>query len=324
MPFGAQSTAMEVASVSDLRGRLALITGAASGLGLETARALAAAGADLILGVRDVPSGEAAAARIRAERGRKVQVEALQLADLGSVARFAAGLTAQRARLDLVIANAGVSKTPEAHTPTGLDLRFATNHLGHFALITRLRPLLPAGARVVVLSSAAHKKRPLRFDDLQWQARPRDDLAAYGESKTANILFARELTRRWAADDVTANAALPGSVLTRLQRHHGEALMRAIGFIQPDGASNPVLKTPEQGAATTVWASTAPELQGRGGLVLEDCAEAKVAGPHLHAWSGYDPQVISEEAAARLWDVSLALMSQDGRAASRVEGKSHA
>jgi NAD(P)-dependent dehydrogenase (short-subunit alcohol dehydrogenase family) len=164
------------------------------------------------------------------------------------------------------------------------------------------------GARIVVLSSAAHKSSPVHLDDLQWQHRPHVYGAAYAESKSANILFAQEATRRWSTEGIFANAVLPGSALTGLQRYHGEALKRRIGFIDAEGTVNPMVKTIAQAAATTVWAATAAELCGRGGLVLEDCAEALPVGPVTHAWSGFDAAVADPETARRLWDHSIELV----------------
>jgi NAD(P)-dependent dehydrogenase (short-subunit alcohol dehydrogenase family) len=311
--FHSRSTAMDVAACADLRGKVALVTGAASGLGVETVRALASAGADLVLAVRDRDAGEAVADGVRRAWARTVRVEVVDLSDLASVIAFGEAMEPYLPALDLFIANAGVSKTPDSHLGNGLDVRFATNHLGHFVLAHLLRGKLTArGARLVVLSSAAHKKRPIRLEDLQWRDRPRDDLAAYGESKTANILFAVEATRRWSGVGVLANAVLPGSALTGLQRYHGEALKRTIGFVQEDGTPNPAMKSVEQAAATTVWAASAPELAGRGGLVLEDCAEALAVGPTTHPWSGYDPDVIDPEIAVRLWERSLQLAAECG------------
>ena len=164
-------------------------------------------------------------------------------------------------------------------------------------------------ARIIVVSSAAHKGNPVRLDDVQWRARDHSWGPAYGESKTANILFAQEATRRWSQDRVVANAVLPGSALTHLQRHHGEELKRAIGFMDEQGRPNPMLKTVAQAAATTVWAATAAELQGRGGLVLEDCDEAALAGPAVHAWSGFDASAADPETARRLWELSSVLVN---------------
>ena len=305
--LGRETTAEEIARSADLRGRTAVLTGASSGLGEETARALAIAGADLVLGVRDLGKGEKVAQAIAPEVKGTVHLLPLDLSDLRSVIDFAQQIEGP---VDVLIANAGVSRTPETHLPNGLDVRFATNHLGHFLLAHRLkRQMAQRGARIVVLSSAAHKGMKLHLDDLQWQKRE-FSLAAYGESKTANIVFAQEATRRWASDGIFANAILPGSVLTGLQRYHGEEMKRRIGFILPDGSINPDMKSVGQGAATTLWAATAPELEGRGGLVLEDCAEALPVGPDTHPWSGYDASVADPEDARMLWEVSVGLVRE--------------
>ncbi|MET1756126.1 SDR family NAD(P)-dependent oxidoreductase [Novosphingobium sp. RD2P27] len=283
-----------------------MLTGASSGIGIETARALAWAGADLVLGVRDLGRGEAALAGIKARLLR------LDLGDLRSVIDFAARISGP---VDVLICNAGISKSQDSHLPNGLEVRFATNHLGHFLLAHQLKRQMAhgeagRGARIVVVSSAAHKGLPVRLDDLQWTKRPHMDGAAYAESKSANILFAQEATRRWSGDGIFANALLPGSALTGLQRYHGEALKRKIGFIDAEGNVDPMVKTVEQAAATSVWAATAPELEGRGGLVLEDCGEALPVGPETHAWAGFDPAIADPETARRLWDHSLDLVTE--------------
>jgi NAD(P)-dependent dehydrogenase (short-subunit alcohol dehydrogenase family) len=310
MPFGRDSTAAEVVGGVDLRGRQVVLTGAVSGIGTETARALADTGADLVLGVRRLEAGEALAAELSQTGTGRISSIELDLSDLASVARFAAEVSGP---VDLLIANAGVSKTPEAHLPNGLDVRFATNHLGHFHLADLLSEQMALrGARIVVVSSAAHKGMPVRLEDLQWTARPHHDGAAYAESKSANILFAQEATRRWAVQGIFANAVLPGSALTGLQRYHGEELKRRIGFIRANGSVDPMVKTATQAAATTVWAATAPELAGRGGLVLEDCAEALPIGPDTHPWSGFDSIVADPETARKLWEHSLELIARLG------------
>jgi NAD(P)-dependent dehydrogenase (short-subunit alcohol dehydrogenase family) len=305
--FGWDATAEQVARAADLTGRVAIVTGASSGIGVETSRALALAGADVVLAVRDVAAGETVAHAIAPVARGRLDVRHLDLSDLESVAAFASGVSGP---VDLLIANAGVSNTPDSHLPNGLEVRFATNHLGHFLLAQLLYDgMVHRGARIVVVSSAAHKGSPVRLDDLQWRAREHSWGAAYGESKSANILFAQEATRRWKQHRIVANAILPGSALTRLQRHHGEELKRAIGFIDEEGRPNPMLKTVAQAAATTVWAATAAELQGRGGLVLEDCDEAPAAGPAVHAWSGFDASVADPETASRLWELSRVLVN---------------
>jgi NAD(P)-dependent dehydrogenase (short-subunit alcohol dehydrogenase family) len=308
MAFGWSSTAAEVVKGVDLSGKQIVVTGASSGIGIETAKALGLAGADLVLGVRDPAKGAAELEEIAAGARGKVSVLRLDLRELASVMDFAAQITGP---VDILIANAGVSKTPEKHLANGLDVRFATNHLGHFLLAHRLKRQMAAhGARIVVVSSAAHKGMPVRMDDLQWTGREHFDGAAYAESKSANILFAKEATRRWAGQGIVANAILPGSALTGLQRFHGEALKRTIGFIDDNGVVSDMVKSSEQAATTSVWAATAPELEGRGGLVLEDCAEALPIMPDTHPWSGYDASVGAPETAKLLWDHSLELVSQ--------------
>lgn len=306
--FGWSSTAEEVARGIDLSGKQVVLTGASSGIGVETARVLGAAGADLVLGVRDPANGEAALEGVGAATKGAIQLLRLDLSDLHSVIEFAGQISGP---VDVLIANAGVSKTPDAHLPNGLDVRFATNHLGHFLLAHLLKAqMAQRGARIVVVSSAAHKGMPVRLDDLQWTKREHFDGAAYAESKSANILFAQEATRRWGGEGIFANAVMPGSVLTGLQRYHGEKLKRQIGFINEDGSINAMVKSLEQGAATSVWAATAPELEGRGGLVLEDCGEALPVGPDTHPWMGFDASVADPETARRLWEHSLELVRQ--------------
>jgi len=260
----------------------------------------------MVLGVRDVAKGEAAVEEIARDVTGSMRVEHLDLADFSSVIAFAGRV---EGAVDVLLANAGVSKTPESHLPNGLDIRFATNHLGHFLLAHRLRgQMAEHGARLLVVSSAAHKGMPVRMDDLQWTYRPHFDGAAYAESKSANILFAQEAERRWGGEGIHANAIIPGSALTGLQRYHGEALKRQIGFIDEDGNVDPMVKSTEQAAATSAWAASAPGMQGKGGLVLEDCAEALPVGPDTHAWAGYDSSVADPDAARALWEHSLDLV----------------
>lgn len=314
--FGRDSTALEIAATADLSGRFVVITGASSGIGRETARAMAATGADVLLGVRDVAKGEQVARDIRPTATGAVDVAELDLTDLANVAAFAAGVNRP---VDVLIANAGLSQTPESHLPNGIDVRFATNHLGHFYLAHRLlERMAERGARLVVVSSGAHKGNPVNLDDLTWRSRPHSAGKAYAESKTANLLFAQEASRRWSHLGVYANAVLPGSSLTGLQRNHTHEMMVRIGFISADGTPDPAMKTPEQAAATTTWAAVAPELDGRGGLVLEDCGIAKVAGPDSHPWCDYDESVASPEDARRLWEASEAIIADLVRAGGAV------
>jgi len=306
-PFDRRSTAAEVIAGIDLTRRRAVVTGASSGIGVETARALASAGAEVTLAVRSPEAGHRVAADLIATTGNpRVRVAALDLSDPASVTAF---VTAWKGPLHLLINNAGIMATPERHTPQGWELQFATNHLGHFALATGLLPALASagGARIVSLSSAGHTRSPVMFDDLHFRRRPYDPFLAYGQSKTANILFAVEASRRWAGEGVTANAVMPGAVrtegvanlsLTAEQIAHAQATR--------SGAPETFWKTPEQGAATPVLLATSPLLNGVGGRYFEDGQEA---GPHVPGtMSGVAAYALDPEQAKRLWKVSEALL----------------
>jgi NAD(P)-dependent dehydrogenase (short-subunit alcohol dehydrogenase family) len=301
--FNAESTAAEVVAGIDLTGRRAVVTGGASGIGVETARALAGAGAEVTLAVRDAEAGKRTAADLTATTGNeRILVAHLDLSDLASVASFTA---AWDGPLHILVNNAGMMASPEMRTPQGWEMQFATNHLGHFALTTGLHRHLAAadGARVVAVSSSAHLRSPVVFEDLHFRSRPYEPWSAYGQSKTANILFAVELTKRWAADGITANALHPGGIRTNLQRYvTDEELDRLRAQTGAAGAS---WKTPEQGAATSVLVATSPLLDGVGGRYFEDCAEARLNVPGERR--GVAAYALDPEAATRLWEVSAAL-----------------
>ncbi|ATE54091.1 SDR family NAD(P)-dependent oxidoreductase [Actinosynnema pretiosum] len=299
--FTASSTAAEVVAGIDLTGKRAVVTGAASGIGVETARALASAGAQVTLAVRDRAAGERAAADITATTGSTaVRVAPLDLADQVSVAAFTANWDDP---LHLLVNNAAVMACPLARTPEGWELQFATNHLGHFALTKGLHRHLAAagGARVVSVSSSAHHRSPVVFDDVHCTEREYQAWDAYAQSKTANVLFGVSATTRWAADGITVNALMPGSISTNLQRHVDlEEIARARAAA---GVTEVRRKSPEQGAATSVYVATAPELEGLGGKYFEDCAEA---GPFVPGTNrGVADHALDPEAADRLWEVSL-------------------
>ncbi|MFD0691847.1 SDR family NAD(P)-dependent oxidoreductase [Actinomadura fibrosa] len=298
-PFDARSTAAEVIDGVDLTGRRAVVTGGASGIGVETARALAGAGAEVTLAVRDVAAGERTAAEIAEGTGGPVLVAPLDLADRASVGAFTA---AWDGPLHILVNNAGVMAAPESRTSEGWELQFATNHLGHFALATGLHGALAAeGARVVSVSSSAHLRSPVVFEDVHFERRPYDPWLAYGQSKTANVLFAVEVTRRWAGDGIATNALMPGGIRTRLQRHVTDeelARLRAQA-----GAGAPDWKTPEQGAATSVLVAASPLLDGVSGRYFEDCAEAAPNEPGSPR--GVAAYALDPEAAERLWDLSV-------------------
>ncbi|MBL7495955.1 SDR family NAD(P)-dependent oxidoreductase [Frankia sp. CNm7] len=304
-PFSAESTADEVIKGIDLAGRRVVVTGAASGIGVETARVLAGAGAEVTLAVRDVGAGDRVAADITAATGNKqVLVDRLDLADQASVSAFAAQWDGP---LDILINNAGIMASPLMRTPEGWEMQFATNHLGHFALTTGLRSALAAagGARVVSVSSSAHHRSPVVFDDIHFLRRPYDPFEAYGQSKTANVLFAVEASKRWAADGITVNALMPGGIRTNLQRYVPDEVLEQLRVAAGGGGLK--WKTPEQGAATSVLVATSPLLDGVGGRYFEDCNEAEVGV--LSARNGVAPFALDPDAAARLWDVSLTTLA---------------
>jgi NAD(P)-dependent dehydrogenase (short-subunit alcohol dehydrogenase family) len=308
-PFGFGSTAAEVIEGIDLTGKRAIVTGAASGLGVETARALVGAGAAVTLAVRDTEAGERVAADIRSTTGNdQVVVESLELTDYPSIAGF---VGAWAGPLDILVNNAGVMAIQELTlTDRGHELQFATNHLGHFALAVGLHGALAAAgnARIVSVSSSGHLRSPVIFDDLDYAFREYDPFGAYGQSKTANVLFAVEATRRWADDGITANSLMPGGIATALQRHVGgsEYMQEAVERFRQAGSS---LKTVEQGAATSVLLATSPQLEGVGGRYFEDCNEAPVIHRRGDAGlGGVAPYALDPDNAERLWDVSLELI----------------
>ena len=300
MPFGATSTALEVVAGIDLSGLSAIVTGGASGIGVETARALAQAGARVTLAVRDLSAGRRVADDIVATTGNPfVTVAPLNLVDKASIDAFVDAWTGP---LHILVNNAGVMATPLTRTPGGRELQFATNHLGHFALTLGLRTAMAAAgqARVVVVSSAGHLRSPVVFDDIDFQRRPYDPFLAYGQSKTANVLFAVEAARRWAPDGITVNALMPGAVRTE-----GVANLKITPeqVAQQSAGRDWFWKTPAQGAATSVLLAASPLLEGISGRYFEDCQEA---APHLPGGSsGVAAYALDPVAAARLWQLSV-------------------
>ncbi|MCO6011009.1 SDR family NAD(P)-dependent oxidoreductase [Actinoallomurus purpureus] len=313
-PFDARTTAAQVVAGVDLTGRRAIVTGASSGIGVETARALATAGAEVTLAVRDVAAGEKAAADITATTGgRRVRVAALDLTDRASIAAFVA---AWAGPLDILVANAGVMASPETRTAEGWELQFATNHLGHFALTTGLHPALAAAghARVVVVSSVGHINGEVLFEDVNFEHRPYDAWAAYSQSKTANILFAVEAARRWAADGISVNALNPGRIAgTNLARYIGEPTNAPASF-EPGQSTGVSVKDIEQGAATSVLLAASPLVDGVTGKYFEDCQEAEPHEPGVRR--GVAAHALDPDKAARLWRLSLDLLAAAGRPSS--------
>jgi NAD(P)-dependent dehydrogenase (short-subunit alcohol dehydrogenase family) len=305
--FGARSTADDVLQGIDLSGKLAIVTGGYSGLGLETTRALTEAGARVV-----VPARRPAAAREALEGIDGVEVDELDLGDLESVRGFAERFLASGRSIDFMIDNAGIMACPETRVGPGWEAQFATNHLGHFALVNRLWPAIePGGARVVSVSSRAHHFSGMRWDDVQWN-RGYDKWEAYGQAKTANVLFAVHLDQLAADRGVRAFSLHPGGIITPLQRHLPKAEMVERGWIDEEG--NPLnpegFKTPQQGAATEVWAATSPQLDGMGGVYLEDCDIAEPA-PADGERVGVKSWATDPEQAVRLWKLSAELTGVD-------------
>lgn len=302
-PFTRESTAAEVVADVDLTGKRAIVTGGASGIGIETARALALAGASVTLAVRDATAGALVADDIAASTGNgKVFVQHLDLSDRASIAAFTAAWSGP---LHILVNNAGVMASPLARTADDWELQFATNHLGHFALATGLFPALAAadGARIVSVTSSAHLRSPIDFDDLMFATRAYDPWLAYAQSKTANSLFAVDATRRWHDDGIFVNAAMPGGIRTPLQRHVSDADWERMD------ATDYKWKTPEQGAATSVFAAVSPLLDGIGGRYFEDVAAAQPNEPPSTT-SGYAAYAVDPEVAEQLWDVSAGLVGR--------------
>jgi NAD(P)-dependent dehydrogenase (short-subunit alcohol dehydrogenase family) len=318
--FDAASTADDVAADADLTGICALVTGASSGIGLETARSLARAGAEVTLAVRDASAGARAADDITRSTGSdKVHVRPLDLADRATVAGLVRGWSGP---MHLLINNAGTIPPTLSRTAEGWEQQFAANYLGHFMLSLGLRGALAAGARergearIVSVSSTAHMRSPVVFDDIQFERRSYDPQAAYAQSKTAVSLFAVEATRRWLADGIVANAVNPGGVATGLQRNFTRQQKDYLAAAQAAGVF--AYKTAQQGAATTLVAAIAPEFARTGGHYLDDCQEAHTVPDDAQLFDGDNSHGVKRWAvdpgtAERLWAVSLGLIESASR-----------
>lgn len=322
---GPRSTAQEVLEGIDLTGKLALVTGGYSGLGLETTRALAAAGAHVVVPARRRAAAQEALAGLTGADGGVgpgIEVDTLDLSDLDSVRAFADRFLASGRGIDIMVNNAGVMACPETRVGPGWEAQFATNHLGHFALVNHLWPALAAGgARVVAVSSRGHQLSGIRWDDVHF-ARGYDKWLAYGQAKTANVLFAVHLDA-WGRDaGVRAFALHPGEILTPLTRHVSREEMLDAGWVDEEGNVADSFKTPEQGAATQVWAATSPQLAGLGGVYCEDCDIAEPAGPgddgpadgevpRDELTTGVSAHATDPGQAARLWRLSAELTGVD-------------
>ena len=300
--FGFTSTAAEVVDGIDLTGKLAVVTGGYSGIGIETTKALAGAGAFVVVPARRTDTAATALAGLSIKDS--VEVAELDLGDLESVRRFADTFLASGRAIDVIINSAGIMACPETRVGPGWEAQFATNHLGHFALVNRLWPAVAPGARVVAVSSAAHRYSAIRWDDVMFD-RDYEKWQAYGQSKTANALFALHLDRLAKGRGIRAFSLHPGGIHTPLQRHLSREELIALGALDENGDEIPGrFKTPEQGAATQVWAATSPQLADLGGLFLEDCDVAGIRESNEMTAKGVYPYAVDPDEAARLWNLS--------------------
>ena len=309
--FGAKSTASEVLQGRDLTGVNAIVTGGYSGIGLEMVRALSAAGANVTVPARRPAAAKQALANLPGE----ITVAEMDLADLASVSRFAADYVASEAPLHILINNAGIMASPLERVGPGWESQFAINHLGHMALTLALEPALKRAeaARVVALSSTAHILTDVHWDDPHFEGHEYDKWQAYGQSKSADALFANALNRKWGGQGVQAFSVHPGGIFTDLQRHLAEEEMVQLGWKNPDGSIpeqvQKMFKTPEQGAATAVWAATSPQLDDRGGEYCENCDIAQLAGENSQRWEHAREWITDEAKADRLWQMSESMLA---------------
>lgn len=306
--FGYRSTAAEVIAGADLAGRTAIVTGGYSGLGLETVRALTDAGVRVV-----VPARRADAAQRALDGIALAEVRGADLGDLDSVAAFTESVRRDGEPIDLVLNVAGIMATPFGHTAQGFESQFGTNHLGHFALVGGVAELLSEGARVISYSSAGHYRSPVRFDDLDFATTPYDPWVAYGQSKTANALFAVGLARRGADRGILAYSVHPGGIMTDLQRHLPRTELISRGWIDEDGTTNPRFKTPAEGASTGLWAATAADVAPRSGAYCEDCSIKGIVPPDHSDMTtgGVKEWAIDSESAERLWALSVTATGVD-------------
>ena len=319
--FDKNSTADEVLEGIDLTGKRALVTGGASGLGEETVRALAAKGAEVIIAARNKAKADAVIASVSESTGNSnISFLALELGSLKKIEASAKEFLDRYDSLDLLINNAGVMACPFDKTEDGFELQFGSNHIGHFYFTNLIMPtLLKSGnARIVSLSSMGHRASPIVFDDINYENRPYEKWQAYGQAKTANALFAVGLNNRFAAKGIEAFSVHPGVILTPLSRHLTQEDIDRIASSsnQNDDSDNPEnadqsgVKTVAQGAATSCYAATAPELSGKGGAYLENCNIAEVLPGNSAETHGVRDFAIDPDAAEKLWQASENMVGQ--------------
>jgi NAD(P)-dependent dehydrogenase (short-subunit alcohol dehydrogenase family) len=315
--FGGTSTTDEVLEGVGLGGKRILVTGVSAGLGVETARVLAAHGAEVVGAARDLAKAKAATKAVREEatKGGGLELVELDLASLKSGRACADALVAAGKPFDLVIANAGVMACPKSFTSDGFETQFGTNHLGHFVFVNRIASLLKPGARLVNLSSAGHRYSDVNLDDPNFERTPYEEFVAYGRSKTANILFAVEFDRRHKGDGVRATAVHPGGIRTELSRHmKPDALQAMMDRLNTErkAAGKPAysFKTVPQGAATTVWAGVVASAADVGGRYCEDCHVAELVGVDDIMAGGVRAYALDPEHAKALWAKSEEMVGE--------------
>lgn len=310
--YGAKTPAREVVEGIDLSDKHVVVTGGYSGIGVETVRALASAGARVTVPARNRVK---AAENLSGVAG-DITVADMDLADITSVKTFAAGVVATGQPLHILINNAGIMACPEARVGPGWESQFGINHLGHMALTLALLPALrrSEGARVVALSSTAHIGGGILWDDPHFLDNAYDKWRAYSQAKTANALFALALDMRERDKAIRAFSVHPGGIFTPLQRHLPEEEMVALGWKNADGTVPPAVealfKTPEQGASTSVWAATAPRLNGMGGVYCEDCDIARLGDENSRRWEHVRSWACDDADAKRLWDISEKMLAE--------------
>ena len=310
-PFNEKSQAGDVIKGVNLAGKTAIVTGGASGLGVETVRALASAGARVVMPVRSKERGEEVAAEIRSSTGNKaIEVAVMDLGDYASIRAFTDQFVKSGAKLDILINNAGIMATPERRIMGNIESQFGTNHLGHMLMTCRLAPALTKGARVVALSSIGHRRSPVKFDDPNFETTKYDKWEAYGQSKTADSLFAIELNRRLEAKGINAYAVHPGGIMTNLQRDMPKEEIKAFGWVDDNGNVRDGFKTPSGGASTAIWCATSPLLAAGGGVYCEDCNIAQLVSDNDPTFTGVRSWAIDPEAAKRLWTLSEKMLGE--------------
>ena len=316
-PFGAESTTDEVLEGVSLSGKRVLVTGVSAGLGVETARALAAHGAEVVGAARNLAKAKEATAPVRADaaKGGGLELIELDLASLASVRACADALVANGKLFDLVICNAGVMATPFGKTTDGFEMQFGTNHLGHFVLVNRIASLMKPEARLVNLSSAGHQISDVDLDDPNFERAPYNAWSGYGRSKTANILFAVEFDRRHKDRGIRAAALHPGAIQTELSRYLDEEARRELTEIMTQvarlpGAKPITYKSVPQGAATSVWAAAVAKADAVGGRYCEDCHVAEVIDAAGFTFAGVRPYALNPERARALWAKSEEMVGE--------------